>query len=155
MTVVTLSAHDLLRFILALVVSYVLVLPLGLERKRHAHAAFGLRVFPLVAIGACSYVFLGQMLFVGPDSNEQADVLQGLMVGIGFIGAGAILKESHDVHGLSTAASVWTTGAIGASVAYGRYALAVGLSLVNLFVLHVTWRIGRKVRAALGGESSG
>ncbi len=139
-----LSAHELLRLIISIVASYALALPLGWERKRHSHAYVGLRVFPLVSVGACVYAFLGQHLFVGQGANGQADVLQGLMTGIGFVGAGAIIKQSGDVHGVATAAAIWTTGAIGTAVAYGYYALAMTLSLVNLIILSVTWRLGQR-----------
>jgi putative Mg2+ transporter-C (MgtC) family protein len=152
MTFHDLSGSELLRLIVSIVASYLLALPLGWERKRHSQAYVGLRVFPLVAVGACVYVFLGQQLFTGKDSNEQADVLQGLMTGIGFVGAGAILKRSADVRGVATAAAVWTTGAIGAAVAYGYYPLAITLSLVNLLILSLTWRLARRAREALAPE---
>lgn len=58
------------------------------------------------------------------------------MTGIGFIGGGAILKGGVSVHGTATAASIWNTGAIGAAVAYGRYEIAILLSLVNFATLH-------------------
>src|SRR5687768_5665290 len=65
MTFEVLSGHELLRLIVSIVASYLLALPLGWERKRHSQAYIGLRVFPLVAVGACVYVFLGQQLFTG------------------------------------------------------------------------------------------
>jgi putative Mg2+ transporter-C (MgtC) family protein len=138
---VLLSADELLRLVVAILVSYLLALPVGWERKRHSHAYVGLRVFPLVSVSACVYVFLGQQLFTGNQSSEQSDVLQGLMTGIGFIGAGAIIKQARDVHGVATAAAVWTTGAIGASVAYQYYPLAIALSVFNLIILDLSWRL--------------
>jgi putative Mg2+ transporter-C (MgtC) family protein len=139
-----LSAHELLRLGVAMVASYLLALPVGWERKRHSHALVGLRVFPLVSVTACVYVFLGQQLFTGKDSTEQSDVLQGLMTGIGFIGAGAIIKRAGDVHGVATAAAIWTTGGIGAAVAYGYYPVAFALSVINLIILDVTARFARR-----------
>lgn len=144
MTYQHLSGHELVRLILSIVASYLLALPLGWERKRHSHAYIGLRVFPLVSVGACVYVFIGQQLFTGAHSNAQAEVLQGLMTGIGFVGAGAIIKRLGDVHGVATAAAIWTTGAIGTAVAYGYYALAITLSLVNLLILSVSSRLARR-----------
>lgn len=144
---------DLLALVLAIVVSYVLALPVGWERKEGSEAEFGLRVFPLVSVGACVYAFLGQQLFVGNESVEQSDVLQGLMTGIGFVGAGAIIKYEDEVRGLATAAAIWTTGAIGASVAYGAYALAIGISLLDVFTLAIMRKLGKKVkRVTEGGE---
>jgi putative Mg2+ transporter-C (MgtC) family protein len=144
MTFETIGVEELLRLVGAIALSCVLAFPLGWERKRHAHADVGLRVFPLVAVGACVYVFVGQQLLTGDRRSEQADVLQGLMTGIGFVGAGAIIKHSGSVTGLATAAAIWTTGAIGAAVAYGFYALAIVLSLMNLSILAITRKLRRK-----------
>lgn len=144
---------DLLSLVIAIMVSYLLALPVGWERKEGSQAEFGLRVFPLVSVGACVYAFLGQQLFVGNESVEQSDVLQGLMTGIGFVGAGAIIKNDDDVRGLATAAAIWTTGAIGASVAYGAYALAIGISLLDVFTLALMRKLGKKVeRVTEAGE---
>src|SRR3954471_10266098 len=125
MTVVNLSGQELFTLVLSLAASYLLALPLGWDRKVRSEAHLGLRVFPLIAVSACAYTFLGQQLFTGANANEQSDVLQGLMTGIGFVGAGAIIKERGEAHGVATAASIWTTGAIGASVAHGFYVVAV------------------------------
>ncbi|HVK86192.1 MAG TPA: MgtC/SapB family protein [Kofleriaceae bacterium] len=152
MTFVSLDAGELLRLLVSIVLSCVLSFPLGWERKRHSRAVVGLRVFPLVAVGACVYVFVGQSLFTGEARAEQSDVLQGLMTGIGFVGAGAIIKHSGGVSGLATAAAIWTTGAIGAAVAYGFYALAVVLALVNLFILESTRKLTRQVEDALESD---
>ena len=149
------EGRELLRLLLAIVLSFALALPLGWERKRHSHADVGLRVFPLVAVGACVYVFIGQQVFSGEYRDEQADMLQGLMTGIGFVGAGAIIKHSGAVSGLATAAAIWTTGAIGAAVAYGFYALAIMLALVNLFILALTRKLKRRAEAALDDAKDG
>ncbi len=110
-------------------IAYLLALPVAWDRERNARSA-GLRTFPLVAVASCGYVLLATSVF-GPESEAQARIVQGLMTGIGFIGGGAILKEGMSVRGTATAASVWNTGAIGACVAYGRYEIAVILSLIN------------------------
>jgi putative Mg2+ transporter-C (MgtC) family protein len=141
MTIVNLSSHDLIVLLVSLAASYLLALPVGWERKAGSEAHVGLRVFPLVSVSSCAYVFLGQQLFTGADSSEQSDVLQGLMTGIGFVGAGAILKERGESHGVATAAAIWTTGGIGASVAYGYYAIAVALAVLCLFILAVMPRL--------------
>jgi putative Mg2+ transporter-C (MgtC) family protein len=151
-TFVVLGGRELLRLVAAIVASYLLALPVGWERKRHSQGYVGLRVFPLVAVGACVYVFIGQQLFTGEQDHEQSQVLQGLMTGIGFIGAGAIIKHAHDVRGVATAASVWTTGAIGAAVAYGYYPIAISLSTINLIILDVTWRLAHRADKALASD---
>jgi putative Mg2+ transporter-C (MgtC) family protein len=141
MTVVNLSGHDLLVLLVSIAASYLLALPLGWERKTQSQAYVGLRVFPLVAVSSCAYVFLGQHLFTGASAKEQSDVLQGLMTGIGFVGAGAIMKEHGEAHGVATAAAIWTTGAIGASVAYGYHVIAAALCVVSLFILDIMPRL--------------
>jgi putative Mg2+ transporter-C (MgtC) family protein len=149
MTFVNLSAHDTLALCVSIVASYVLALPIGWERKKSSEASIGLRVFPLVAVSSCVYVMLAQHLFVGRDSSEQSDVLQGLMTGIGFIGAGAIMKKQEESHGVATAAAIWTTGALGAAVAYGYLLIAVALCLLTLFILRVMPWLRRRTETTL------
>jgi len=69
--------------------------------------------------------------------NPKADprLIQGLMTGIGFLGAGAILKKGKRIQGIATAASIWSTAAMGAAVAYHNYELAVILSAVTFVTL--------------------
>jgi putative Mg2+ transporter-C (MgtC) family protein len=144
MTVVNLSGQEMLRLLVSLAASYLLALPLGWERKAESEARIGLRVFPLVSVSSCAYLFLGQRLFTGASSSEQSDVLQGLMTGIGFVGAGAIMKDRGEASGVATAAAIWTTGGIGASVAYGYYAIAASLCLLSLFILAIMPRLRRR-----------
>jgi putative Mg2+ transporter-C (MgtC) family protein len=153
MTIVSLSRDEMIVFLLSITASYVLALPLGWERKTRSAAYVGLRVFPLVSVSSCVYLFLGQHLFTGASSNEQSDVLQGLMTGIGFIGAGAIMKERGEAHGVATAAAIWITGAIGASVAYGYYVIAGVLCVMTLFILDVMPWLGRRAGAGVASDS--
>jgi len=150
MTFESIGLGELLRLVVSIALSCILAFPIGWERKRHSHADIGLRVFPLVAVGACVYVFVGQQVLT-TDRNDQADVLQGLMTGIGFVGAGAIIKHSGSVSGLATAAALWTTGAIGAAVANGFYALALMLSLTNFVILAISRTLKRR---AVGADDS-
>ena len=115
--------------------AYVLALPVAWDRETEARSA-GLRTFPLVAIASCGYVLLALSVFAGSD-DAQARVVQGLVTGIGFVGGGAILKEKGGVRGMATAASIWNTGAIGAAVAFGRYEIALVLSVINLATLRL------------------
>src|SRR5262245_16357114 len=84
---------------------------LGLQR-RHAGKAAGPRTHMLVALGAALFVLIPQQMGVAPA--EMTRVIQGLVAGIGFLGAGAILKGSEEgqVKGLTTAAGIWLTAAI-------------------------------------------
>lgn len=124
-----------------LLLAYALTLPVAWEREQAARSA-GLRTFPLVAVATCGYMLLAARLF--PDSADaQARMVQGLITGIGFIGGGAILKTRGSVHGTATAASIWNTGAIGTAVAYGRYEIALLLSVVNFLTLRLMSRFKR------------
>ena len=136
--------------LLTVAAAYVLALPVAWERERHARSA-GLRTFPLVAVASSGYMLLAERLFHG-DPDAVARVVQGLMTGIGFIGGGAILKHGVNVRGTATAASVWTTGAIGACVVFGLYEIAVVLSLITFVTLRVLTVLKEE---AAGGEGGG
>lgn len=113
-------------------IAYALAFPVGWDREADARGA-GLRTFPLVAVASCGYLLIGLEVLEGSESH--ARLLYGLMTGIGFIGGGAILKHGGSVSGTATAASIWSTGAIGAAVAWQRLEIAVLLSLINFATL--------------------
>ena len=121
--------------VIKLVVAYLLALPVGWYREKEAHSV-GVRTFPVVAMASCGYVLLGTP---SPHMSLEAQsrIIQGLVAGIGFIGGGAILKSESRVHGVATAASIWNTGVVGASVAQNRYLMAAMLAALNLFALRV------------------
>ena len=121
-----------LRHLTQIAVAYALAIPLGLDREGRRSGA-GLRTFPLVAVGSCGYLLIGTEFLSGSESH--ARLLYGLMTGIGFIGGGSILKEKGGVSGTATAASIWNTGAIGASVAWGRLEIGIVLSVINFLTL--------------------
>lgn len=127
---------DWLEFLIKTLGAFLLALPIGWEREQHTRI-MGLRTFPLVAVASSAYVLIA--LAVLPESPQaQARIVQGLITGIGFIGGGAILKESDGlVRGTATAASIWTTGAVGAAVGYGRFDIAIIISLINFLTLRV------------------
>ena len=114
--------------LLKVAIAYALALPIGWERFKHDRSA-GLRTFPLVSLGSCAYMLAGSQTAL--DVSAQSRILVGVMTGIGFIGGGSILKEANTVHGTATAASLWNMGAIGVSVSYGNYGLALLLCAIN------------------------
>jgi putative Mg2+ transporter-C (MgtC) family protein len=122
---------------LRIAAAYLLALPIGWQRER-ASRGVGLRTFPLVAVASCAYMLLALTVADG-NSDAEARILAGLVTGIGFIGGGAILKQTsaEEIHGTSTAAGVWATGAIGAASAYGRWDLGVVVALVTLATFRV------------------
>jgi putative Mg2+ transporter-C (MgtC) family protein len=142
---------EFLSHVLKLAGAFVLALPIALERERTTRT-LGLRTFPLVALASCGYILVGESV-VGTAQDAQARIISGLMTGIGFIGGGAILKTSTGVRGTATAASLWSTGAIGASVAHGLYEIAVLISTINFLTLQfltpIERRMGKKDRPDL------
>jgi len=114
----------ILRLALALIVGAVL----GLNRWLH-HKSAGIRTHSLVSIGSATAIMLISD-FVKDDAQSVSRVLQGLITGLGFLGAGVIIHEqrSQRVHGLTTAASLWACALIGAAFGAGQFALG-GLSL--------------------------
>lgn len=120
----------------ALLLAYVLALPIGWNREKAERSA-GLRTFPLVAIATCGIVQATETILNGHPEGT-ARIIEGIMTGMGFIGGGAILKQGGEVHGTATAASLWATGAIGVAVALNAYDVAIvicGFTTVTLYVM--------------------
>lgn len=109
---------------------------LGYEREAKGKAA-GVRTHMLVCLGASVFVMLLELEGAGHDAMSR--VIQGVVAGIGFLCAGTILKGEHisDVRGLTTAAGLWATAAIGVAVGLGHEATAVLGTLMALLILHV------------------
>jgi putative Mg2+ transporter-C (MgtC) family protein len=153
MTAFASQDQHVLNTVVAIAAAYVLALPLGWHRKAKGAAHVGLRTLPLVSVGTCAYLLVARYLYERGifDADGQARSLRAMMTGVGFIGGGAILKDATHVKGVggvTTAATVWTTGAIGASVAHGYYSVAAVLTLTSLFVVDVTGRLTVRRQAA-------
>ena len=139
--------HPELQFLIRLLVAAALAALLGWERE-HAHKPAGLRTHMLVGIAAALYTAIAELAVADISPNEegfQADpirAVQAVAIGIGFLGSGVIFVSRHEdrVLGLTTAASVWATAAIGIAAGLGRYVLAVGATVLLLFVLRVLVR---------------
>jgi putative Mg2+ transporter-C (MgtC) family protein len=124
--------------IVHLLVAFILALPIGWNRARAERSA-GLRTFPLVAMASCGLVQTA-ISVIGPSAPTHANLLQGIVTGIGFIGAGAIIRQGDVTTGNATAASVWVVGIIGAAVGYGYYDIGIILAAANLAVLLIRAR---------------
>lgn len=136
-----LSLQEIIEHLIRLSIALLLALPMAFNREQSARGA-GLRTFPLVALAACAYMLVGIQVFSGSDA--EAKVMYGIITGIGFIGGGAILKNNDHTVGTATAASIWNTGAIGVSVAYNRYEIALVLSVTNFIILQFSSPLKRK-----------
>ena len=122
------------RVTLRLLIAAILGGVLGYEREKKGKAA-GVRTHILVALGAALFVLIPQQAKV--TDADLTRVIQGLVAGVGFLGAGAIIRigDQGEVKGLTTAAGIWLTAAIGMAAGMGREATAMLCSALALTVL--------------------
>jgi putative Mg2+ transporter-C (MgtC) family protein len=136
-----------LELLVRLLVAGALAAALGWEREA-AHKPAGLRTHMLVGIASALFTVLAGLAVTDYPAGEggmRADpirVIQAVAIGIGFLGSGVIFvaKSGDQVLGLTTAASIWATAAIGIAAGLGHYVVAAGATLILLFVLHVMIR---------------
>jgi putative Mg2+ transporter-C (MgtC) family protein len=132
-------------FLIRLVLAGLLAGVLGWEREQAGKSA-GLRTHMLVGISAALYTVLAELATAELGSEGRADpirAIQAVAVGIGFLGGGMIYVSHDRVQGLTTAASIWATAAIGIATGLGHYRLAAGGTLLLAVVLHVLARFER------------
>lgn len=144
------NAGEAIRMTVRLLMAAMLGAILGYDRERVGKAA-GLRTHMLVALGTAMFVIIPQQ--AGLSDADISRVIQGLAAGIGFLGAGSIVKgrREGETQGLTTAASIWVTAAIGIAAGMGREASAI-LGTILAFVIlsslaRVSHLIDRKVDA--------
>ena len=135
-----------LRVLLAMLIGAVI----GTERE-YTHRPAGMRTHMLVALGACTVMITSQMIFcqyraygAAPDP---ARLSAQVITGMGFLGAGTIIKAGHTIKGLTTAASIWATACLGIAVGGGYYAVAVVGALCMLVTLVIFEWIQRRLMA--------
>ena len=138
------DARDLVRVLVRLGGAMLLGAIAGFQREKAGKPA-GLRTHMLVSMGACLFVLVP--LQVGMPIGEVGRVIQGVAAGIGFVGAGAILKlsQERDIQGLTTAAGIWTTAAVGVAVGLGGFGVAVIGMLLAWLILGVLLRIENRI----------
>jgi putative Mg2+ transporter-C (MgtC) family protein len=141
------ALHTAFRLILAAAVG---ALP-GWQREVSDRAA-GLRTHMLVSVGAALFVLTGSAMEMSPDAMSR--VVQGIAAGIGFVGAGSILKsaQNQEVRGLTTASSVWLTAAAGTAAGAGQVLVAVGGSVVAFAVLSLWTQAKKETLITPGGS---
>jgi putative Mg2+ transporter-C (MgtC) family protein len=111
---------------------------LGWERK-HERPAAGIRTFAAVCVGSCVFGLLSQF---ATDTADRTRIAAQVVSGIGFLGAGAIIRNQGRVAGLATAATLWSAAAVGLAVAYGKFVIAVFTTLL-LYALLELHHFGR------------
>jgi putative Mg2+ transporter-C (MgtC) family protein len=137
------SLHVLALSVARLGLAAVLGALLGYQRER-VHSTAGLRTHILVCLGSAFFVLAS--VEAGQTSADISRVIQGIVAGIGFLGAGTILKVSDrlQVHGLTTAASIWLTAAIGAGAGLGHLWLPMLGAVIGWIVLGPISRIEKE-----------
>ena len=123
---------------------------IGLERE-YTHRPAGLRTHILVALGACVVSMTGEILFTQyaalGATPDPARLSAQVITGVGFLGAGTIMKEGVNVKGLTTAASVWAVACLGIASGFGYYALAiVGMVFIFITLTAMEWLQHRLLR---------
>lgn len=141
---------QLTRILVRLLLAAVLGFALGFEREQQGKAA-GVRTHMLVSIGSALFVLVPQQSGIEPA--DMSRVIQGLVAGVGFLCAGTILKQGRDeqhVQGLTTAAGLWMTAAIGMSCGLGREVTAILSALLALAVLSLVPRLVTLIERMVG-----
>ena len=121
---------------------------IGLERETEGKPA-GMRTHALVCLGSALFMLISirsPEFFPGAKTVDPGRIAAGVVTGIGFLGAGTILRASGSVKGLTTAASIWAVAAIGLAVGVGYYITAVVATALALGVLHLPEGIARLLR---------
>jgi len=106
---------------------------IGIERECKKKQA-GLQTYSLVALGACLFTVLF-LLLTKPSSVDSSSIITAIAIGMGFIGAGAIFRGEGKIEGLTTAAGLWVTAAVGLTVGTQFYLLAIFATFLTLVVL--------------------
>jgi putative Mg2+ transporter-C (MgtC) family protein len=125
---------------------------IGWERQLR-HKPAGLRTHMLVSMGSALFVLIPLAMAKNPNGLDAVErVIQGIAAGIGFLGGGEILRQSQqqigkvEVHGLTSAAAIWVSAALGTAAGCGLWQLALIGALMSLFVLRVIKRLERRSR---------
>jgi uncharacterized membrane protein YhiD involved in acid resistance len=113
------------------------------ERELNDQAA-GLRTHVLLTIGACLFTLVSAYGFGG--STDPSRLAAQIVTGIGFLGGGAIVRHGLNVKGLTTAASIWATAAVGVAIGAGSYLLAVGTTVLVVLTLYGLGKFGNLIQ---------
>jgi putative Mg2+ transporter-C (MgtC) family protein len=143
--------QHLLRVVIRLIAALILGGIIGIQRERSGKAA-GFRTHMMVCLGTAVFVITGTS--VGMAFDAMSRVIQGLVTGIGFIGAGTILKleSEEEIKGLTTAAGIWMTAAIGITIGLGALGVALMSTVLALVILALAQPIEDFVQKRRGAK---
>jgi putative Mg2+ transporter-C (MgtC) family protein len=128
-------------FIFRLVCALIAGIIIGTQRELKQRQA-GLTTNSLVAVGACIFILISESVIMsaklagGPVNNDNPRVLSQVVTGIGFLGAGVIMKNGLTIHGLSSAATIWCSAAVGCLCGYGMWRQA---AIAVAAVVSINW----------------
>jgi putative Mg2+ transporter-C (MgtC) family protein len=132
----------------------------GYERSFHGRAA-GMRTYGLVCMASAALTVIAGYagLWYGGQATDSMSVdptrvMQGIVTGIGFLGAGVIMKEGFSISGLNTAASIWASSAIGVMVGIGFYAAAILLAVLCALSMSLLYRLERRLPSKAASRST-
>lgn len=142
--------HFEMNHFVSLLVATALGMVIGFERERSGKVA-GLRTHTLVSLGSALFTVISLLLFAKfPSINGvqgyDYHLIANVLVGIGFIGAGAIMRQDNHVSGTTTAASLWVVAAIGMASGFGFYKEAFSATLLAYVVLAGLWFLEQRMR---------
>ncbi|MEX1220553.1 MAG: MgtC/SapB family protein [Idiomarina sp.] len=146
------SNIPILDMALRLAVGAGLALFVGLERELRGKPA-GLRSHMLVALGSAAFIIMGfDVLYGIPDSDATAKldptrIIQGVIGGIGFLGAGSIIRSGGEIRGITTGASIWLAGSIGVAAGIHNFPLAIMITVLALIIMSAMGHFERCVIA--------
>lgn len=138
-------------------VAVVLGMVIGAERVLVNKEA-GMKTHALVSLGAALFVVVSEMLafrYGTFGSFDPSRIASQIIVGIGFLGAGAIILQGNRLLGLTTAGGLWVTAGIGMAAGFGMLSLSLIATLLVLFILVVVYFVEKPLRKLSGGDSEG
>ena len=130
------------RILLALVLGAII----GYEREK-AHKVAGLRTHMMVCISSALITLVALYGFDEGTADTSSRIISNILIGIGFIGGGAILKQENHVQGTTTAATLWTVSAVGIAVGIGFTYAAILVTLIAYIILTILWRFEVKINS--------
>ena len=136
---VTYSQSSLTGMIICMLMSLIIGGLIGLEREIHGHPA-GLRTHILVCVGSVLITQVSIHISTVAGSGDPGRISAQIVSGIGFLGAGAIIRSGNSVHGLTTAASVWATAGVGIALGSGPYCAQMGVITAS-FMMFTLWTL--------------
>lgn len=122
---------------------------IGTERSVIAGQPAGMRTFGLVSLGSCLLIVMSNYVdhaYLGVLNFDPMRLAAGIITGIGFLGAGIIIFKNDTVHGVTTAAGIWISSAVGMAVGFGLYSIAIFTTLLTILTFTGMWYVENRFK---------